>query len=74
MVPSMGFLDKLLGRNKDASAEVAEKAEPVVDKAEDAASQAADTAADAATDVADTAKETVSDATSSGDPPAPSAA
>jgi hypothetical protein len=53
----MGFLDKLLGRTKETAGDVAEKAAPVVDKAQEGASQAWDTTKDAAGDVADKAKD-----------------
>ena len=35
MVPRMGFLDKLLGRAKETAGDVSEKAEPMVDKAQE---------------------------------------
>ena len=53
MVPSMGFLDKLLGRSKEAAGDVAEKAAPTVDKAQDAAGQAWDKTKDLADDAKD---------------------
>ena len=46
----MGFLDKLLGRTKDTAGDVAEKAAPAVDRAEEAADQTWDKAKDAATE------------------------
>ena len=74
----MGFLDKLLGRTKDTAGDVAEKVEPMVDKAQDSASQAWDKAKDklddatdkgedTAGDAAAQAKDTVSDAASTSD-------
>lgn len=49
----MGFLDKLLGRAKETTGDVAEKAAPVVDKAQDAAGQAWDKTKDVAGDAKD---------------------
>jgi len=66
----MGFLDKLLGRTKETAGEAADKAAPVVDKAEDAAGDAWDKTDDVAHDAVDEAKDTVSDLTHRGDEPA----
>ena len=66
----MGFLDKLLGRTKETAGDVADKAAPVVDKAEDAAGDAWDKTDDVAHDAVDEAKDTVSDLTHRGDEPA----
>lgn len=63
MVPPMGFLDKLLGRTKETAGDAADKAAPVVDKAQDAAGDAWDKAGDVASD----AKDAVSDVTHRGD-------
>ena len=73
MVPAMGFLDKLLGRTKETAGDVADKAAPVVDKAQDAAGDAWDKAGDAAGDAVDEAKDAVSDLTHRGDEAAESA-
>ena len=63
----MGFLDKLFGRTKETAGDVADKAAPVVDKAQDSAGQAWDKAEDAAGDAADKVEDTVSDLTHRGD-------
>ena len=44
----MGFLDKLLGRAKDTAGDVADKAAPVVDEAQDSAAHAWDKATEVA--------------------------
>jgi hypothetical protein len=59
----MGFLDKLFGRSKETAGDAADKAAPVVDKAEDAAGDAWGKAGDVAHDAADETKDTVSDLT-----------
>ena len=63
----MGFLDKLLGRTKETAGDAADKAAPVVDKAQDAAGDAWDKAGDVTGDAVDEAKDTVSDLTHRGD-------
>ncbi len=65
--PGMGFLDKLLGRAKETAGDVADKAAPMVDKAQNAADNAWDSAKDMADDVADEAKDKVSELTDRGD-------
>jgi hypothetical protein len=66
----MGFLDKLFGRTKETAGDAADKAAPVVDKAEDAAGDAWDKAGDVAHHAVDEAKDTASDLTHRGDEPA----
>ena len=61
----MGFLDKLLGRTKGTAGDVAEKAEPVVDKSEDAAGDAKEKLAGDDDDVA-RAADAADDTTGSG--------
>lgn len=63
----MGFLDKLLGRAKETAGDVAEKAAPMVDKAQESAAQAWDKAKDVAGDVVHEAKEKVSEREESGE-------
>jgi hypothetical protein len=64
---AMGFLDKLLGRTKQATDDAGEKAGSLGDKAEDAGEKAWDKGTDAAGDTADEAKDTVSDLTDRGE-------
>ena len=54
----MGFLDKLFGRAKETAGDVADTADPHVDKAQDAAGDAWDKTKGVADDVADTASDT----------------
>jgi hypothetical protein len=70
----MGFLDKLFGRAKETGGDVADKAAPAVDKAQDSAGQAWDKGTDVAGDAAEEVKDTVSDLAHRGDEAAEHAA
>jgi uncharacterized protein YjbJ (UPF0337 family) len=59
IVVAMGFLDKVLGRAKEAAGSAAEKAGPALDTAQDAAGDAWDKTKDVAGDAADRARETL---------------